>query len=153
MAFFSNLFDNIIWTINTNILSRWLSPHLKKLKARKYFFSLLKIVFKMLGNNYKHQLRVKGMKEIIGELRPFGDQKIAMDNGTYALCKQYLNQREEMFREGIDVAIMVLRIVMLVRKLKLPGHTFVTKTFYSCCGLVSTFLSTYKMVVEQPLLV
>jgi hypothetical protein len=42
---------------------------------------------------------------------------------------------------------------MLVRKLKLPGYTFVTKILYSCCGLISTFLSTYKMILDQPVLV
>jgi len=47
---------------------------------------------------------------------------------------------------------MVLRVIMLVRKLKLPGYTFVTKILYSCCGLISTFLSTYKMIVDQPML-
>lgn len=55
--------------------------------------------------------------------------------------------------EGIDGAVMVLRVVMLVRKLKLPGHTFVTKILYSCCGLISTFLAAYKMILEQPMLV
>ena len=48
---------------------------------------------------------------------------------------------------------MVLRVIMLVRKLKLPGYTFVTKILYSCCGLISTFLSTYKMLKDQPVLV
>jgi hypothetical protein len=47
---------------------------------------------------------------------------------------------------------MVLRVIMLVRKLKLPGYTFVTKILYSCCGLISTFLTTYKMIVDQPTL-
>ena len=41
---------------------------------------------------------------------------------------------------------------MLVRKLKLPGHTFVTKILYACCGLISTFLATYRMIVDQPTL-
>lgn len=47
----------------------------------------------------------------------------------------------------------MLRVVMLTRKLKLPGHTFVTKIMYSSCGLISTFLSTYKMFQDQPVLV
>jgi hypothetical protein len=47
---------------------------------------------------------------------------------------------------------MILRVVMLVRKLKLPGYTFVTKILYSCCGLISTLLATYKMILEQPIL-
>lgn len=42
---------------------------------------------------------------------------------------------------------------MLVRKLKLPGYTFVTKILYSCCGLISTFLAAYKMILDQPILV
>lgn len=48
---------------------------------------------------------------------------------------------------------MILRFIMLVRKLKLPGYTFVTKILYSCCGLISTFLATYKMILDQPILV
>ena len=65
MAFFSNIFDNIIWSINTQILSYWYSSKLKGFKGKKYFFSLLKIMFKMLGNNYKHQSRIKCMKQIL----------------------------------------------------------------------------------------
>lgn len=42
---------------------------------------------------------------------------------------------------------------MLARKLKLPGYTFITKILYSFCGLISTFLATYKMVLDQPILV
>ena len=48
---------------------------------------------------------------------------------------------------------MIFRIVMLVRKLKLPGYTFVTKILYSSCGLICTFLSVYKMILDQPVLV
>lgn len=55
--------------------------------------------------------------------------------------------------ESLDGAIMILRVVMLIRKLKLPGFTFVTKIMYSCCGLVSTILSTMKMILDQPVLV
>jgi hypothetical protein len=65
MAFFSNLFDNIIWGINTEVLDVWFSSKLKKFKANKYFFSLIKIIFKMLGNNFKHHSRIKSMKEIL----------------------------------------------------------------------------------------
>jgi hypothetical protein len=48
---------------------------------------------------------------------------------------------------------MIFRIVMLVRKLKLPGYTFVTKILYSSCGLISTFLAAYKMIIDQPILI
>ena len=78
---------------------------------------------------------------------------INVNNMSYELCKQYLKHREEIFIEGVDLAVMVLRVIMLVRKLKLPGYTFVTKILYSCCGLISTFLSTYKMLKDQPILV
>lgn len=42
---------------------------------------------------------------------------------------------------------------MLIRKLKLPGYTFVTKILYSFMGLLSTFLSVLKMIFDQPILV
>ena len=65
MAFFSNFFDNIIWAINTEVLSLWYSSKFKTFKTYKYRFSLFKIIFKMLGNNYKHHSRIKNMKEIL----------------------------------------------------------------------------------------
>ena len=65
MAFFSNIFDNMIWAVNTEIISIWYGHKVKGWKGNKYFFSLMKIIFKMLGNNFKHQSRVKTMKEII----------------------------------------------------------------------------------------
>ena len=71
MAFFSALFDNLIWGINTQIISYWLGPSLKGFKGKKYFFSLMKIIFKMLGNNFKHQSRRRCMNEIINELKPY----------------------------------------------------------------------------------
>ena len=64
-----------------------------------------------------------------------------------------MKHRKEVRVEEIDGAIMIFRIVMLVRKLKLPGYTFVTKILYSACGLISTFLSVYKMIIDQPMLV
>lgn len=48
---------------------------------------------------------------------------------------------------------MICRIIMLARKLKLPGYSFVTKILYSACGLISTLLSTWKMILDQPVLV
>lgn len=65
MALFSNFFDNIIWAINTDIISIWYSSKQRTFKAYKYRFSLGKIIFKMLGNNYKHQSRIKSMKDIL----------------------------------------------------------------------------------------
>ena len=62
MAFFSNIFDNMIWGVNTEIISICYGHRVKRWKGNKYFFSLMKIIFKMLGNNYKHQSRVKCMK-------------------------------------------------------------------------------------------
>ena len=93
MAFFSNIFDNIIWGINTEIISIWLKRYLRGFKAKKYFFSMMKIIFKMLGNNYKHQSRVRTMKEIINELKPYREDLITPENMSYNLCKQYLKHR------------------------------------------------------------
>ena len=52
MACCSNFFDNIIWAVNVEVLD-WLPQRsVMRLKANKYYFSLLKIIFKMLSNNY-----------------------------------------------------------------------------------------------------
>jgi hypothetical protein len=65
LALFSNFFDNIIWAINTEIISIWYGSKQRLFKAYKYRFSLGKIIFKMLGNNFKHQSRIKNMKDIL----------------------------------------------------------------------------------------
>ena len=74
-------------------------------------------------------------------------------NNNFQLSKNYLKHRKEVRIEQLDGAINIFRIVMLVRKLQLPGYTFVTKILYSACGLLSTLLSAFKMFVDQPILV
>lgn len=51
------------------------------------------------------------------------------------------------------MAVNVCRVIMLVRSLKLPGHTFVTSILYSFMGILSTLLSVLKMIYDQPILV
>jgi hypothetical protein len=87
----------MIWAINTEILAIWFGSKLRLFKANKYFFSLMKIIFKMLANNFKHQSRIKVMGEIINELKPYREDLITVDNMSYELCKQYLKHREEIF--------------------------------------------------------
>ena len=65
MACCSNFFDNIIWAVNVEVLDWLPSKSVLRLKANKYYFSLLKIIFKMLGNNYKHHIRIRQMKMIL----------------------------------------------------------------------------------------
>lgn len=69
MSCLSNLFDNIIWGINIEVLGPYFSNHYKAFKANKYFFSLAKIILKMLGSyfdilgsNFEHHHRIKNMK-------------------------------------------------------------------------------------------
>lgn len=63
MTFFASIFNNIIWGVDTDVLSNgYFRSHYKRFKANKYFFSLCKIICKMLGNNFKHHNRIKNMK-------------------------------------------------------------------------------------------
>lgn len=83
MACISNFFDNIIWMINIGVLEYWFANHYKKFKANKYLFSLIKVIFKMLNNNFKHHTRIKNMKKIVINLRDYKDESISMTNPTY----------------------------------------------------------------------
>ncbi len=89
----------------------------------------------------------------MSKLKYYREDQLQYNSTAYGLCKDYLKHRMEVRIEEIDGAIMMFRIVMLVRKLKLPGHSFVTKILYSTCGLISTFLCVYKMILDQPVLV
>jgi hypothetical protein len=63
MTFMSSIFNNIIWGIDTDVLSsKYFRRRYKGFKGNKYFFSLCKIICKMLGNNFKHHNRIKNMK-------------------------------------------------------------------------------------------
>ena len=153
MACFSSFFDNIIWGINIQVLDYWFASKKKTFKANKYFFSLCKVIFKMLGNNFQHHNRIKNMKQNVVNMRFHKDDLMQENSPSYEEAKEYLKNRREVRIETLDGAISICRIVMLIRKLKLPGYTFVTKILYSACGLLSTFLSVFKMVVDQPILV
>ena len=62
------------------------------------------------------------MKEILSKLKHYREDQLQYNPTAYQLCKDYLKHRMEVRIEEIDGAIMLFRIVMLVRKLKLPGH-------------------------------
>ena len=69
MASISSFFDNIIWGINIEVLDYWFAAHYKTVKANKYLFSLFKIIFKMLGNNFQHHHRIQSMKQNVLKMR------------------------------------------------------------------------------------
>lgn len=121
-TFFHNIVDNLLWGINIGVLSSVYDQKTKKKwKAMKHTFSLFRIIFKLLLYNFSFQIRNKEIRDVLVQLRPLKDELIREDSTGHELCLQYLKMRGEMRFELLDSVIMLLRIVMLVRRLKLPG--------------------------------
>ena len=96
MSFFSSIFNNIIWGIDTDVLAaRYFRVRYKGFKANKYFFSLLKIICKMLASNFTHHNRIKNMKEILSKLKYYREDQLQYNTTAYQLCKDYLKHRME----------------------------------------------------------
>ena len=87
MACISSFFDNIIWGINIEVLDYWFSSHYKTFKANKYFFSLCKVIFKMLGNNFKHHNRIKNMKQNVVKMRVYKEDLMVETSPSYEEAK------------------------------------------------------------------
>lgn len=107
----------------------------------------------MLGSNFEHHYRIKTMKQILLNLRSHKEEEIVPESEIEKICKKYLSLRKEFQISNLETVINICRIIMLVRKLKLPGYTYVTKILYSAMGLFSTFLAVVKMVFDQPVVV
>lgn len=121
-TFFHNIVDNLLWGINIGVLSSvYDQKTYKKWKASKHTFSLIRIIFKLLLYNFSFQIRSKEIREILVQLRPLKDTLIREDSQAQELCVEYLKLRSEIRFEILDSVLMLLRVVMLVRRLKLPG--------------------------------
>lgn len=122
-TFCHNLVDNLLWGINIGVLSSvYDAATKKKWKAWKHTFSLVRIIFKLLTYNFSFQVRNRDIRELLVRLRPLKDQPIREDSAAHEMCLEYLKMRSEVRLELLDSAIMILRIVMLVRRLELPGY-------------------------------
>ena len=122
-TFFHNIVDNLLWGINIGVLSSVYDATTKKRwKAMKHTFSLVRIIFKLLTYNFSFQIRNREIRELLVQLRPVKDQPIREDSQAHEMCLSYLKMRSEVRLELLDSAIMILRIVMLVRRLELPGY-------------------------------
>lgn len=122
-TFCHNVVDNLLWGINIGVLSSVYDAATKKRwKAMKHTFSLFRIIFKLLTYNFSFQIRNREIRDLLVQLRPLKDQPIKEDSPSYEMCISYLKMRSEIRLELLDSAIMILRIIMLVRRLELPGY-------------------------------
>lgn len=87
MASISSFFDNIIWGINIEVLDYWFAAHYKTVKANKYLFSLFKIIFKMLGNNFQHHHRIQSMKQNVLKMREYKDNLMTESSPSHEEAK------------------------------------------------------------------
>jgi len=82
MACVSNLFDNLIWAVNVKLMESIDRRGRLQLKSHKYLFSLLTIIFKMLGNNFKYHNRIRCMNELLADLKQVMNHPITDNSPT-----------------------------------------------------------------------
>jgi hypothetical protein len=61
-----------------------------------------------------------------------------------------MKERRELRFKRIEVFQHVIRMLMLVKSLELPGHTRLSRTFVAACGMVTAVLSIFKTLAQKP---
>lgn len=53
----------------------------------------------------------------------------------------------------MELFLSLLRLLMLIQSLKLPGHQYFDPIMISVCGLVSSSIALFKAVTEKDIVV
>mmetsp|Transcript_12984 Transcript_12984/g.24104 ORF Transcript_12984/g.24104 Transcript_12984/m.24104 type:complete len:200 (-) Transcript_12984:951-1550(-) len=149
-SFGYHILNSFVWASDIGIISKFIYRFNIKWKRTKDMMSLsrnlLQTAISFLTFN-EDNLRVKLLRTQLLAKRPTILTKGS--NNYEVLCKLIKERRELRFKR-IEVFQHILRMLMLVRSLRLPGHTRMSRTFCAVCGMVSSVLSIFKTIAQKP---
>jgi len=149
-SFFYYILDNILWAIAMGILSDFFEEHEYKIwKKRKHSFSFARNILQLVINLLKVNRSNQKEKNYLTEIEGMKNKIIQADDESYDSIRLLIRRRRKGRFEILEVFHSILRVVMLVKSLDLPGSDFLHPVFVSFCGLVSSHISLFKALQEK----
>lgn len=144
-SFIYYLTDNIVYLANLDFVQPTI-PGLPgyKWKQIKNYFSLTKTFMEIIIAIYQVHLKVAAEHDLILRLRKFNSEIVIWSSEANVLVRQMIGLRREAIFHRIEANIFFLRMLMLIKSLKIVGHSLLNPIFVSLCGVAQASLSVYK---------
>jgi hypothetical protein len=146
IGFFYFFIDNVIWFVHMGILEKG-SLH-RIIESAKDFMSLIRYFLRIVIFLYTSHEKANEEEKLSCNL--FNKRNmIKYDSYEFAVLDQLIKTRTKRRFHSFEMIINILRILMLVKSLKLPGSKMMSNIFKSSCGIVSGTFSLFKLLTGE----
>ena len=145
---FYYFFDNLVWAASIGIISKMITFMNVKWAVSKDFMSLIRCIVEIMISAFVTNRAIQYEKECEDILRSSPSKTISYDNSN--TFKLLLQARRHRRYKVLELAQHILRVIMLCKSLRLPGHIHLSTIFMSVCALTSSYFSLFKMITEKP---
>ncbi len=77
-------------------------------------------------------------------LEPFDNEIITWSTEANVIVRQIIMLRREAIFHRIEAVIYILRMTMLVKSLRIFGHSFLNPIFVAMCGVIQASFAVFK---------
>lgn len=141
LAFF--FCDNLVWASSIELIrDRWGYKRLKDLCSLTRCF--LEIIISLLARRSHMQSLTNSRKAFLES----PDAVFSHHSPSYEVLEKALSLRKDLRYIRLRFIQNAFRLCMLVKSLRLPGHWLLSTVFVSVCGIVSTGLNVFKLLIR-----
>jgi hypothetical protein len=143
-------FDNLVWAASIGIISKMITFVNVKWAVSKDFMSLIRCIVEIMISALVTKRAIQYEKECEEILKSAPSKIVSLDSSTQHTFKLLLQARRHRRYKVLELAQHILRVIMLCKSLRLPGHIHLSTIFMSVCALTSSYFSLFKMITEKP---
>jgi Peroxisomal biogenesis factor 11 (PEX11) len=140
------LVDNALWFNHIGVTSEYLDQNF--LENIKDSFSLLRYLLRMIIFSLTSHEKAALEKKLSIELKK-SKTTIRFSSNEYNTLESLIKVRSKRRYQSFEMVINILRILMLIKSLKLPGSNYISVIFRCICGIVSGAFSLFKLVTRS----
>ena len=143
------LLDNLVWCADIGIISKVIAKANIRWKDTKDISSLARCIIGLLVSfitSFNTFDKIQSVKTNFSELP---NKVIKKNNKMYAKVCDLVDSRREYRFKLVDVVINILRFVMLAHSLQFPAFKKISKIFISICGILSTSLLIFNVLIGE----
>lgn len=128
--------DNIVYLSNMGFVDVFIPRTKMKWKQIKNIFSFTKTILEIIIAIYTVYEKKKEENEISEKLKQFTDEILRWNSEANVLVRNLIILRREAIFSRVEALIYIMRMFMLVKSLKVFGHSILNPIFISGCGIV-----------------
>lgn len=138
--------DNFIWFVHMGIIDEGNWHH--TIENVKDFISLVRYLFRIIIFLYTSHEKANEEDSLSCKLF---NKRTTIKYNTYehSTLSKIIKTRQKRRYHSIEMTINILRILMLLKSLKLPGTSLMSSIFKSICGIVSATFSLFKLLTRS----